>query len=149
MKNYKENNRLCSAGDWYEHNTAIRYNGKRMPVGFEGYDILFTDGTTAELKSFAGSGTPSIGGPKLIATERNLHKILAEYMALADYLAIENPDHSEQWIPKAEAVEYLMARVSLTCESTRRSGRRLKLRLNRNPRTAEATAKLIAEGFTL
>lgn len=149
MTQFKENMRLSTAGDWYEHNTAIRHNAKRMPVGFEGYDIVFADGTTAELKSFAGSGTPSIGGPKLIATERNLRTIVTAYMALADWLAIEHKDHSETWMPKAEGIEYLMARAALTCESTGRSGKKLKLRLMPNPRTAEATAKLMAAGFTL
>ena len=145
----KENTRKSTAGDAFEIVFCERYHARRMPVGFEGYDAVLPDGTTAELKSFAGVGTPSLGGPKLIATERDLRKVVTAYMAFADFLAIENPDHSERWIEKAEAIEYLLARVSLTCESTRRSGRRLKLRLNRNPRTAEATAKLIAEGFTL
>lgn len=145
----KENTRKSTAGDEFEIVFCERYHARRMPVGFEGYDAILPDGTTAELKSFAGSGTPSIGGPKLIATERNLRTIVTAYMALADWLAIEHKDHTETWMPKAEAIEYLMARAALTCESTGRSGKKLKLRLMHNPRTAEATAKLMAAGFTL
>lgn len=148
MAQFKENTRKSTEGDEFEIDFCAKYNAQRMPVGFEGYDAVLPNGVTVELKSFRGS-YPSVGGPKLIATERNLRTIITDYMALADYLVIERPDRTEQWLTKAEAIEHLISRVSLTSESMRRSGQKLKLRLNRNPRTAKATAKLLAEGFTL
>lgn len=143
-----ENMRNNNAGDEFEIDFCAKYGAKRMPVGFEGYDAVLPNGSTAELKSFRGSH-PSVGGPKLIATERNIRTIVTAYMALADYLVIERHNRTELWLTKAEAIEHLMLHVALTSESHGRSGGKPKLRLMKTPRTAEATAKLLAAGFTL
>lgn len=143
-----ENTRKSTEGDEFEIDFCAKYNAHRMPVGFEGYDAILPDGITVELKSFRGSH-PSVGGPKLIATERNLRTIVTAYMALADYLVIERHDRTEQWLTKAEAIEHLMTHVALTSESHKRSGGKRKLRLMKTPRTPRATAALMAAGFTL
>ena len=148
VKTKKENTRKSTAGDEFEIDFCAKHNAHRMPVGFEGYDAVLADGTTVELKSFRGNH-PSVGGPKLIATERNVRTIVTAYMALADYLVIEHHDRTEQWLTKAEAIEHLMLHVALTSESHKRSGGKRKLRLMKTPRTPSATAKLLAAGFTL
>lgn len=111
-----------------------------------GIDGYYADGTSFEFKTLLGS-CPSLGGKYVLENERNIRTAIVNYL-VADWLVIETAENKYLTMRKADAVEWLMAHVSLTRMSSKRGGH-AKLRINRGERTASATAALLAEGFDL
>lgn len=111
-----------------------------------GIDGYYADGSSFEFKTLLGS-TPSLGGKYTLEGQTCIRTAIEHYL-VADYLVIETHEQAYLKMAKAEAVEWLMAHVSLTRMSSKRGGYP-KLRINRSVRTANATAALLAEGYTL
>lgn len=117
------------------------------PNNERGRDGRYTDGTSFEFKCLLYS-TPSIGGKYVTDYSHNIREAVGYYMSRAEWLVVEYEPRKYLKMSRVEAIEWLSARASLNRTSTAK-GKHWTLRLNRNPRTAEATAKLLAEGFTL
>lgn len=146
VENKAKKSKRNTMGDQFENAIVARFGGRLTAPNSEGRDWISPNGKVYELKSLRGN-MPSIGGPKVIATERNLRKAITDYMANADGLVVEQRDGSIVWYETKEAaIDYLFEHCALGSAS-RKGG--LKLRMRIGTRTAEATAKLLAAGFTL
>ena len=105
------------------------------------------DGTDYEFKSLMYSA-PSIGGKYVTDYSHDIRTAITFYMSRADWLVVRTDAETLIKMSRAEAIDWLYERASLNRASTDR-GSHWILRLNHNPRTVKATAKLLAEGFTL
>lgn len=129
-----------------EHAYIASVNATASANNTHGIDGYYADGTSFEFKTLLGS-CPSLGGKYVLENERNIRTAIMNYL-VADWLVIETAENEYLTMRKTDAVEWLMAHVSLTRMSSKRGGH-AKLRINRGERTASATAKLLAEGYTL
>ena len=129
-----------------EHAYIVRVGAIASAHNTHGIDGYYADGSSSEFKTLLGS-CPSLRGKHVLANERNIRTAIANYL-VADWFVVETAENEYLSLRKADAIEWLMAHVSLTRMSSKRGGH-AKLRINRGERTASATAKLLAEGYTL
>jgi hypothetical protein len=129
-----------------EHAYIVRVGATASANNTHGIDGYYADGSSFEFKTLLGS-CPSLGGKYVLENEHNIRSAIVNYL-VADWFVVEVAEGEYLNLNKTEAVEWLMAHVSLTHTSSKRGGH-AKLRINRSERTASATAKLLAEGYTL
>ena len=129
-----------------EHAYIARVGATASANNTHGIDGYYTDGSSFEFKTLLGS-CPSLGGKYVLENEHNIRTAITNYL-VADWFVVETAENEYLSLRKADAIEWLMAHVSLTRMSSKRGGH-AKLRINRGERTASATAKLLAEGYTL
>jgi hypothetical protein len=130
-----------------ERESLAIFNATPYPNNEKGRDGRMQDGTSYEFKSLMYSA-PSIGGKYVTDHSHDVRTAIAYYMSHAEWLAVRTDENTILWMDRAEAINWLYERASLNRTSTDK-GSHWILRLNHNPRTAKATAKLLAEGFTL
>lgn len=129
-----------------EHAYIARVGATASANNTHGIDGYYADGSSFEFKTLLGS-CPSLGGKYVLENERNIRTAIINYL-VADWFVVEVAEGEYLSLNKTEATEWLMAHVSLTRMSSKRGGH-AKLRINRSERTANATAKLLAEGYIL
>lgn len=121
-------------------------NGKATAHNTHAIDGIYPDGTTYEFKTLVGS-KPSLGGKKTLQGQTDIRKAIETYLK-ADYLVIETASGHYLKMNRAEAVNWLTARVTIGKASSSRGGW-YKLRILKNPRTAESTEAIRRAGFTI
>ena len=130
-----------------ERESLAVFNATPYPNNEKGRDGKLPDGTSYEFKSLCFSA-PSIGGKYVTDHSHDVRTAIAYYMSRAEWLVVRTDMETLVQMSREEAIEWLYERASLNRTSTDK-GSHFILRLNHNPRTAEATAKLMAAGFTL
>lgn len=109
-------------------------------------DGQFADGTTYEFKTLIGS-KPSLGGKKTLDGCKTIEEAIKKYL-IADWLIVEDAENHYLKMNNAEAVEWLMERVTLSRASEKRGGW-YKLRILKNPRSEESTRTILKAGYQI
>lgn len=109
-------------------------------------DGQFTDGTTYEFKTLIGS-KPSLGGKKTLDGCKTIEEAIKKYL-IADWLVVEDTENHYLKMNNAEAVEWLIERVTLSRASEKRGGW-YKLRILKNPRSEESTRTILKAGYQI
>lgn len=133
-------------GEMREQAYTKAVNGKATAKNTHSIDGTYPDGTTYEFKTLIGS-KPSLGGKQTLQGQTDIRKAIENYLK-ADYLVIETASGYYLKMNRTEAVEWLTARVTLSKASASRGGW-YKLRILKNPRTAESTEAIRRAGFTI
>ena len=111
-----------------------------------GMDGYYRNGESFEFKTFCGS-KPSLGGKYVLDGQTDILTAIASHFR-ADWLVVETAENEYLTMPRAVAIQWLYERVTLTRASMKKGGF-AKLRINPNPRTEKASAKILAAGYTL
>lgn len=109
-------------------------------------DGIYPDGTTYEFKTLVGS-KPSVGGKKTLDGQTSIRKAIENYM-IADFLVIETTENNFLKMDRQTAIEWLAERVTIAKASEKRGGW-YKLRILKNPRSAETTESILKLGFEI
>lgn len=133
-------------GEYREEVYAQKVNAQRTAKNTHSCDGVLPNGKTYEFKTLVGS-KPSLGGKRTLQNQKNVRKAIENYL-ISDYLVIEITENNYLTLERRQAVEWLLERVTLSRASEKRGGW-YKLRILKNPRTAESTATFTKAGFEI
>lgn len=133
-------------GEIREKVFAEAVNARRTAKNTHAIDGYFQDGTTYEFKTLISS-KPSVGGKKTLQGQKTIYKAIQNYL-IADFLVVEIAEGRYLKMPRAEAVEWLTERVTISKASESRGGWD-KLRILKQPRTARTTEAILKRGYLI